>query len=119
MSVEFFFARPRRAVDTLQLLLIAITAPIRARHFHQFKGLANLACAGQVRAEAKVKPFALLINRDDFIFRQIRNKFSFEILAHVLEDFYGLIAVHDQTFKLIITVDNERHLLFDRGKIVH
>src|SRR5581483_12424753 len=52
---------PRGAVDALELLVVAVAAPIGARHLHQLEGVAELAGRRQVRPGAEIDELALAI----------------------------------------------------------
>jgi len=71
MGVELFLGRPGGAVNPLELRIITISAPIGPGDFHEFKGFPDFPCARQMRPEAQIKPFALLIHRQDFILWQV------------------------------------------------
>ena len=71
-----------------------------------------------MRPAAEVEPFALLINRDGLALGQVLNQLGFKLLAHFAEQLDRRVAVHDFALKFIIAVDDEGHLLFNRGEVI-
>ena len=70
-----------------------------------------------MRAAAEIKPFPLAIDGDGLAFGQIFNQLGFKFLAHITEELDRLIAVPDLPLELVIAVDDEGHLLFNRGEV--
>ena len=95
-----------------------IAAPIGAGHFHQLEGGADIARAAHMRAAAKIGPFALLIDADDFGFRQILDQFGLVAFTLVGEEANRIFAVPFFAHKGVITRDDFAHLRLDLGEII-
>ena len=72
IGVELFLLGEGGAVDARQHRVVAVAAPIGARHLHQLEGVADLAGRGHVRAAAEIEPVALLVDLDGLVGREWR-----------------------------------------------
>ena len=115
--LQFIFGGPSRAVNALQLFVVLIASPIRARHLHQLEVL-ELACAGHVRATAQVfkRPFAVKANF--LVSRNAGNDFSFVMLAQRLEIRYSFITRQHSPNHRLILVGKLLHFLFYGYKVL-
>ena len=119
MRLEIFLICPGCAVHALQHLVLRVAAPIGARQLHQLEGLRQLARAGQVRAAAKVKPVALLVDRDRFARRDdVVDDPRLVVFADLLERLDGLVLVPDLADDGIVGINNRPHLGFDLFEIL-
>ena len=117
IGVELFLLGERRAVDARQHRIVAVAAPIGARHLHQLEGVADLAGRGHVRAAAEIEPVALVVDLDRLVAGNGVDQLDLEGLALVAEHLLGLLAVPDFLGEGFVARDDLAHLLFDRGKI--
>ena len=117
IGVEVFLLGERRAVDPRQHRIVAVAAPIGARHLHQLEGVADLAGRGHVRAAAEIEPVALVVDLDRLVAGNGVDQFDLEGLALVAEHLLGLLAVPDFLGEGFVARDDLAHLLLDRGKI--
>src|SRR3546814_13884928 len=53
---------PAGAVDALELGIARVAAPVGTGDLGQLEGMAELACRGQMRADAEVEPVALAVD---------------------------------------------------------
>ncbi len=117
ISLEVFFVRPGRCINTLQHFLGRVAAPVCACDFHQFEGVTDFAGGGYVRPAAEIRKCSLTIQRNRFVFRQVFNNFGLIMLTHVFEVFDGLVTRHDDTFELFVAFDDFMHFSFDFFKV--
>ena len=66
VGLEVFLVGPGGAVDALQHLVVAVTAPVGAGQLGELE-FTQAAGVGHVRAAAQVDPFALAVQGDIFI----------------------------------------------------
>ena len=117
IGVELVLLGEGGAVDAGQHRIVAVAAPIGARHLHQLEGVADLAGRGHVRAAAQVEPVALLVDLDRLVFRNGVDQLDLEILAHVAEHALGLVARPHLFGERFVARDDLAHLLLDRRKV--
>ncbi len=117
VGVEFFLLGEGGAVDAGEHRVVAVTAPIGARHLHQLEGVADLARGSHMRAAAQIEPVALLVNFQRLVGRNGVDQLDFEILAFVGESFLGLLARPDFLGEGLVARDDLLHLFFDDGKV--
>src|SRR6266566_5614555 len=79
--VELLLARPRGAVDPLQLRIVRVAAPIGAGDAHQLEGLAEPAGRRQMRPRAQIDETALAIDADLLRGRDLADVFGLVALA--------------------------------------
>ena len=70
-----------------------------------------------MRAAAQIEPVALLVDFYLLVCRDGVDQFDLELLAHVGEDAFGLVARPDFLGEGFVARDDLAHLLFDRGEI--
>ena len=117
IGVEFLLVAPGGAVNAAQHGVAMIAAPIGAGHLHQLEGSADIARAAHMRAAAQISPSTLLVDADDFGFRQILDQFGLVAFTLVGEVANRIFAVPFFTHKGIITRDDFAHLGFDGGEV--
>ena len=117
VGVEVFLLGPGGAVDAGQHRIVAVAAPIRARHLHQLEGGADLAGRGHVRAAAQIEPLALLVDLDRLVFRNGVDQLDLERLAVVGEHLLGFVAGPDFLGERFVARDDLAHLLLDRREV--
>src|SRR5258708_1396666 len=66
VSVEIFLRKKRRSVNALQLLILFIPQPVRARNVKQLERL-DLSGGRNVRAAAEIRELAGAVDRNFFI----------------------------------------------------
>jgi hypothetical protein len=112
VGFQLLVRAPSRAVDTLEHLVLGITAPVSAGHLHELEGL-QLRGAGHMRAAAQVKPRALPIKRDVFARRNGMDDFRLVVLAHALEQGDGLVTRDDAALHFEVRLGQFLHLGLD------
>ena len=109
--LQFIFGSPSRAVNALQLLVVLIASPVRARHLHELEVL-ELACTGHVRATAQVFKRPLAVKANFLVSRNTGNDFSFVMLTQRLEIRDSLITRQHSPNHRLILVGKLLHFLF-------
>ena len=71
--LQFLFAGPSRAVDSLQHGVAGVATPICASEFGEPKRLSEAPRSGQMRSATEVDEVALPIESDHFIGRNARD----------------------------------------------
>ena len=94
MLVKLRFLREGRAVNALQHLVLGVAAPISARHAKQLERF-DPAGGRQMRSAAQIEKFALIVDRDDRILRQIANQLQLERIVELREDRNRFFAADD------------------------
>ena len=117
IGVEFLLIAPGGAVNAAQHGVAMIAAPIGAGHFHQLEGGADITRAAHMRTAAQIRPGTLLVDADDFGFRQILDQFGFVAFTLVGEEANRIFAVPFFAHKGIIARDDFAHLGFDGGEV--
>ena len=118
IRVEFLLVAPGGAINPAQHGVAMIAAPIGAGHLHQLEGSADIARAAHMRAAAKISPGALLVDADDFGFRQILDQFGLVAFTLVGEEANRILAIPFFTHKGIIARDDVAHLGLNRSEIL-
>ena len=118
VGVEFLLVAPGGAVDTLQLGVVRVAAPVGAGHLHQFEAVAELAGGGQVRAPAQVDEIALAVQGHLLVGGQVADDLGLELLALLEEEGDRFVAVPDFTADVFVTAHDLLHALFDRTQVV-
>ena len=118
VGLQVLVGEEDRAVDALELGVVAVAAPVGARHLRQLERLAELARRGQVRTEAHVEPVALPVDRDLLVFRQLVGPFGFELLAVLDEVVLDLGTVPHRPLDRQVAVDDLGHALLDLREVV-
>ena len=116
ISVEVFLPGEGGAVDAAQHRLVAVAAPIGARHLHQLEGGADLARGRHVRPTAQIHPFALLVDLQRLIVGNGVDEFNLEGFAARLKEALGLVARPFFLGEGRVAADDLAHLLFNRAK---
>ena len=87
VRVELLLLREAGAVDALEHLAAAVTAPVSAGNARELDGVALDAAGGvQMRAGAEVNEFALTVERDDGILRQVVDELDLVRLIALLHE---------------------------------
>ena len=116
IGVEIFLPGPGRTIDTLQLFIAMVAAPVGARHLHQLEDL-ELAGRGYVGAAAQIDEIGFAIQRDLFAGRNGFDQFGLVVLAHALEKFHGLVAWLDFPRHGYVALGELGHAVFDQREI--
>ena len=114
--IQFFLAAEGGTVDTLQHFIFFIAAPVGARDAHQFERF-DLAGRNDVRARAKVGKFALRVEGNGFVRRQIADQFFFINFSLGFEMFHRRVAFHHFAHEFVVFLHDLFHFFFDRGEI--
>ena len=93
ISLQLILRRERGAVDTLQHLVLRVTAPVRAGYLHQLMNLQH-ARARHVRPAAQIREIALRVKRDLLVFRNRLHELDLVVLAELIEEGDCLVARH-------------------------
>ena len=117
VAFEIFLFRPGRAIDTLQLLILRIAAPVSASNLHEFE-MFEFAGRWHVWPTAKVNEIALAVKRYVLIGRNGSNQFCLVAFALPFEKFHGIITRPDFTSDWNVFLGQLSHALFDSGKII-
>ena len=110
--------RPGGSVDTLQHGVAGVASPISTGHPGQVKGLAELAGRRQMRSKAKVDEFALPIERQRFVLRDILDYLCFVLLADASKEFHRFVALPFLALNGFVPIDDFLHALFDDEQIL-
>ncbi len=116
--VELLLAGPGSAVNSLQLGVFGIAAPVRPRHVGQLEGLAETAGRGQVRPDTEIDKAALPVEADLRPLRDFADIFSLVALAEIAKKGDGCIALPDFPGDLLVAAHDVAHPRFDLFKIV-
>ena len=108
----FVLRGPGRAVDALQHFVLAVAAPVGARHLHELVDL-ELARRRHVRTAAEVDEVALTIERNRFAFGDGFDQFGLVLFTHVEEELHGFVARHFDAFDRKVALDDFVHAGFD------
>ena len=121
MCVQLLFVQPAGAVNTAQLWVVLVTAPIGTGNARELKrGRIKLTRRRQMRAAAHVHPvIARPIDRKLFAFGQFRRPFRLEAFARILPCRNQRITRHNFAAQRLIRSDDGTHLFFNRGQVVH
>ena len=114
--IEFRFLFKSGTVNTLEHLVVFITAPVSAGNGTQFEGLDG-ACRSAVRTGTEVDEVALAVEGDDSIFRKVFNEFYFIILTGVFEELQSIGAGQDFFSDREVFFDDLGHFSFDSGEV--
>ena len=114
---ELFLAAESDAVDAREHLVVLVAFPIRARYGGQFERLERLGVA-DVRADAHVDVFALLIERDARVLKQVADVLDLVLLAAFFHerDRFGARELEDAEFQVLLA--DLLHLGFDGGEVL-
>ena len=107
----------RRAADAGEHDVILVVLPIRAGKLGQLERLERLGI-GQVRADAHVDVFALLIEAEHRVFRQVTDMLNLILFAALLHELDGLLAAEHKRLDRQVFLDDLRHLRLNRGQIL-
>ena len=119
MGLQIIAVAEGHAIDALQLLVAAVTAPIGARHAHQLEGIGgHLACVLKMRAAAQILPIAVPIHADFLIRRNGLDQFHLERLLGGLVMRDCAVAVPDLGAHRLAGVDDRAHPRLDRAQIL-
>ena len=119
MFLEFLAVAEGHAIDALQHGAVAVAAPVRPGHAHQFEGVRrHLAGILQMRAAAQILPVAMPIHANGLIFGDHADQFDLVGLVVVLIEPYRPGAIPQLGPDRIALVDDLAHLRFDRTQIL-
>jgi hypothetical protein len=94
-------------------LVPGVAAPVGAGDLHQLEGVAQLAGRGQVRADAKIEPVALAVDRDLLVPGQGGDVLGLVLLARLLEVADRLVPVPDLARDRLVALDDLVHARLD------
>ena len=112
IGVLLFLLCPRRAVDTLQHLVLRVAAPVGAGQLHQLEDL-QLAGGRHVRATTQIGEMALAVERYVLALRDGLDDLGFVRLTDGLEIGHRLIARQDLALHGLVFFGQFGHFLFD------
>src|SRR4029078_8620375 len=115
---KVLFARPRRAVDPLEHRPVGIAPPIGAGDLQELEALADLADRSHVRSAAKIQPIALGVELDLLAFGNGIDQLELELLALLLEERLGVVAIDDLAREWCIARNDRVALRRDPRQIV-
>ena len=113
---QFRFLFESCPINTLEHLVVFITAPVRACYSLQLKGL-DSACRSCMRPSTEVNEVALAIEGNLHVCGQILNQFYFVILTGFLEHIESSVTADYFFFEGQIFLDDSSHFRFDSRKI--
>src|SRR4029079_13195945 len=111
-------APPRRAVDPLEQRRVGIAPPIGAGDLQELEALADLADRSHVRSAAKIKPIALGVELDLLACGNGIDQLELDLLALLLEERLGVVAIDDLAREWFIARNDLVHLRLDPRQIV-
>ena len=114
--VQVFLLEESGSVDTLQHLVLGITAPVSAGYGHNLEYL-HLAGGTHMRAGAEVCEITLFVEGNLCIFRKIIDKHDLVVLALVLEELQCFGTGNDLLHQRNIFLGNLGHFLFNGCEI--
>jgi len=114
---QLLLVRPGRTVDTLQLLVLGIATPVRARQLGQLESLKK-AGIRDVRTTAHVHVFLVVVQAHHLLVRHILDQAQLVFLATRTEDINHFLARSDPLDDVVILVDEFAHSRFDRGDVI-
>ena len=87
VRVELLLLREAGAVDALEHLAVAVTAPVSAGNARELDGVALDAAGGvQMRAGAEINEFTLTVKRDNGVLRQVIDELDLIRLVALLHE---------------------------------
>ena len=93
IRIELLLLREAGAVDALKHLAVAVAAPVGAGDARQLDGVALDAAGGvQMRAGAEVNEFALAVEGDNGVFRQVVDELDLVRLIALLHELQRFVA---------------------------
>src|SRR6185312_16805051 len=95
VGVEFLPVAPGGAVDTLQLGVLGVAAPIGACDLGEFESVADLGGRAEMRTAAEIVPVAMPVDRDILVGGNAGDQFGLVLFADILEVLYRLVAGPD------------------------
>ena len=116
VGIQILLLLERRAVDTLQHLVLLAAAPVCTRNTLQFECL-DLARTHDVRTRAEIRELALCIGGDDLVLGQILDQLDLVVLALRTEIFDCLRTRNLAPLGFQILLDNLLHFLFEVTQI--
>ena len=117
VGILIFLLGPSGAVNPLQHLILAITAPIRASELHKLEYL-ELSSRWYVGATAEVSKFALGVKRDLFILRNTGNDLGFIDFTLLFEKLNRLITRHHMTNDGLIFLCQLQHFFLKGSQVI-
>jgi hypothetical protein len=114
---QLLLVRPRGAVDTLQLLVLGVAAPIGARDAGQLERFQE-ARIGHVRTAAHVHVFLVVVQAHCLLVRHVFDQAKLVVLAAGLEDLDDLGARRHFLDDIVVLGNQRLHALLDRGQVV-
>src|SRR5205823_2941553 len=116
--VKLLLARPSRAVDTLQLGIVRVAAPIGAGNIHQLECLPEPAGRRQMRADAEIDKIPLPVEADLLLGRDLADIFGLITFADAVEEGDGLVAIPHLTGDRLVAPHDVAHALLDALEVV-
>ena len=117
VGCQLLLVSPGRAVDTLQLLVFGIAAPVGARQLGQLERLQE-ACVGHVRATAHVDVFFMEVQAHRLLVRHVFDQAQlvvFTTRGKQLDDFGTRRHFLDD---VVVFFDQLLHALLDSGHVI-
>ena len=114
--LQLVLAGPGGAVDALQHLIVAVAAPIGARHFHQLEVL-ELTGAGHVRPTTQIFKTTLAVQRHVFTAGNAGDDFGLVFFTHAHEMGHSFIARQHAAHHGFVFGGKLTHLFFNGDQI--
>src|SRR3954452_650199 len=115
--VEFLFRVERRSIDALELRVLLVAKPVRARDGEQLEGL-DASGGWDVRAAAEVEELSRFVDGDLFIGRgELLDEVTLHEIAFTLELLEALVARQEFLRVRDVLLHELSHLLFDLGEV--
>ena len=116
VRLQVFFVGPGRAVDTLQLLVLGVTAPVRTGHTHQLEHLQE-TCVRHVGATAHVHVFLVVVQTHGLFVRHVVNQAQLVVFTTRLEHLNHLGTGRHLLDNVVVLGDQLLHTLLDGGQV--
>ena len=116
VGCQLLLVRPGSAIDTLQLLILGIAAPVGTGDTGQLERFQK-ARVRHVRAAAHVDIFFVVVEAHGLFVRHILNQTQLVLLTTGLEHLDDLITRGHLFNHVVIGVDQLGHTLFDGGHV--
>ena len=116
VMIQIFLLEEGGSIDTLEHLVLGITAPVSAGYGHNLEYL-HLAGGTHMGTCAEVCEIALFVEGNLCIFRKVINKHDLVILAFVLEELQCFAAAYHFLDQRNVFFGNLGHFFFNGCKI--
>ena len=115
--VQLCLRREARSVNSLEHLALHIASPVGPCYALQLHSL-DLSGASHMRSCTEIYKISLLIERNDFVLRQVFNQLHLVILVLVSHELDGFLPRQLEAFQRIVGLDHLLHFLLDLQKVL-